>query len=229
VERRIAEHILPLIPKAATIQIGIGNIPEALLECLPRGLELNIAGMAVDYMKDLVENGVVTGDFRSIELMSTKKLFEFCHDNPRVQMQSSTEGHNPLFLKNIPRFVSINSAVEVDFAGQVNSESIGSRQLSSVGGQYDFVEAAHWSEGGFPVFAFASTSGPEGKYSRIVPRLSHGARVTTPRYMVRYVVTEYGVADLWGKTVIERAEALIRIAHPKFQPELEEEFKKMFG
>jgi len=229
VERKIAEHILPLIPKTGTIQIGIGNVPEALLECLPVGLDLNIAGMAVDYMADLVEKGVVTGEFRSIELMGTKKLFEFCHDNPRVQMQSSTEGHNPLWLKNIPGFVSINSAVEVDFAGQVNSESIGTRQLSSVGGQYDFVEAAHWSKGGFSVFAFPATSGPEGQYSRIVPRLSHGAFVTTPRYMVRYVVTEYGIADLWGKTTRERADALIGIAHPKFQQELENEFKRMFG
>ncbi len=228
-ERKIAEHILPLIPEGATLQIGIGNIPEALLQSLPRGINLGIAGMGVDYMVDLVENGVVTGDFRSIELMGTRKLFDFCHDNPRVQMQVSTEGHNPLWLRTIPRFISINSAVEVDFTGQVNSESIGSRQLSSVGGQYDFVEGAHWSEGGFSVFAFPSTSGAEDRFSRIVPRLSHGASVTTPRYMVRYVVTEYGAADLWGKTLRERAEALMGIAHPKFQPELEEEFKKMFG
>lgn len=228
-ENKIAEYILPLIPKGATLQIGIGNIPEALLQCLPKGLELGLAGMSVDYMVDLVEKGIVTGDFHSIELMGTKKLFKFSHDNPRVQMQSSTEGHNPMWLKDIPRFVSINSAVEVDFAGQVNSESIGSRQLSSVGGQFDFVEAAHWSDGGFSVFAFPSTSGAEGKYSRIVPKLSHGARVTTPRYMVRYVATEFGVADLWGKTVKERADALIKIAHPRFQGELEEEFKKMFG
>jgi 4-hydroxybutyrate CoA-transferase len=220
VERKIAEQIVPLIPKGATLQIGIGNVPEALLQSLPRGLELSLAGMAVDAMVDLIKQGVVTGPWRAIELMGTRRLFDFVHDNPRLEMQDSLTGHNPLWLGRIPKFVSVNSAVEVDLTGQVNAESLGEEQISGLGGQFDFVEASYWSPGGFSIFAFPSTSGKNGEFSRIVKRLKPGAAVSTPRYFTRYVVTEYGVADLWGKSVKARAEALIRIAHPKFRAEL---------
>jgi len=220
VERKIAEHIVPLIPKGATLQIGIGNVPEAMLQSLPQGLELSLAGMAVDTMVDLVERGVVTGPWRAIELMGTRKLFDFAHENPRLEMQDSFTGHNPLWLGKIPKFVSVNSAVEVDLSGQVNAESLGGEQISGLGGQFDFVEASYWSEGGFSVFAFPSASGKSGEFSRIVKELKPGAKVSTPRYFTRYVVTEYGVADLWGKSLKQRAEALVRIAHPKFREQL---------
>ena len=219
-ERQIAEHIVPLIPKGATLQIGIGNVPEALLQGLPKGLDLSLAGMAVDTMVDLVEQGIVTGPWRAIELMGTRRLFDFAHENPRLEMQDSLFGHNPLWLGKIPRFVSVNSAVEVDLSGQVNAESLGEEQISGLGGQFDFVEASYWSEGGFSIFAFPSTSGKGGEFSRIVKQLKPGSKVSTPRYFTRCVVTEYGVADLWGKTLKERAEALIRIAHPRFREEL---------
>lgn len=220
VERKIAEQILPLIPNGATLQIGIGNVPEAMLQGLAPGLDLSLAGMAVDTMVDLVERGVVTGPWRAIELMGTRRLFDFAHENPRLEMQDSLTGHNPLWLGRIPKFISVNSAVEVDFSGQVNAESLGEKQISGLGGQFDFVEASYWSEAGFSIFAFPSTSGKSGEFSRIVKQLQPGAAVSTPRYFTRYVVTEYGVADLWGKSLKERAEALIRIAHPKFREEL---------
>lgn len=219
-ERKIAEHIVPLIPKGATLQIGIGTVPEAVLQCLPRGLDLSLAGMAVDGMVDLVEQGVVTGPWRAIELMGTRRLFDFAHENPRLEMQDSLTGHNPLWLGRIPKFVSLNSAVEVDLSGQVNAESLGDEQISGLGGQFDFVEASYWSEGGFSIFAFPSTSGKNSEFSRIVKRLKPGAAVSTPRYFTRYVVTEYGAADLWGKSLKERAAALIQIAHPRFREEL---------
>jgi len=220
VERKIAEQILPLIPKGATLQIGIGNVPEAMLQGLVPGLDLSLAGMAVDTMVDLVERGVVTGPWRAIELMGTRRLFDFAHENPRLEMQDSLTGHDPLWLGRIPKFISVNSAVEVDFSGQVNAESLGEKQISGLGGQFDFVEASYWSEAGFPIFAFPSSSGKSGEFSRIVKQLKLGAAVSTPRYFTRYVVTEYGVADLWGKSLKERAEALIRIAHPRFREEL---------
>lgn len=220
VEKAIAAHIAPLIPPGATLQVGIGNVPEAMLEGLPTGLGLSLSGLGVDAMVGLVERGIVTGPWRAIELMGTRRLFDFVHDNPRVEMQDSLTGHNPIALGAIPKFVAVNSAVEVDLTGQVNAESLGGEQISGLGGQFDFVEAAYWSEGGFSVFAFPSTSGPDDRFSRIVKQLQPGAAVSTPRYFTRYVVTEYGVADLWGKSLAERAAALTAIAHPKFRNQL---------
>ncbi|OGP61364.1 MAG: hypothetical protein A2V67_02075 [Deltaproteobacteria bacterium RBG_13_61_14] len=222
VERQIAEQIVPLIPQGATLQIGIGNVPEAMLQGLAPGLDLSLAGMAVDTMVDLVERGVVTGPWRAIELMGSRRLFDFAHENPRIEMQDSLTGHNPLWLGKIPKFVSVNSALEVDLSGQVNAESLAGEQISGLGGQFDFVEASYWSEGGFSIFAFPSSSGKNGEFSRIVKALKPGAAVSTPRYFTRCVVTEYGVADLWGKTLKERAKALIRIAHPKFREQLQQ-------
>ncbi len=226
VERRIAEHVLELIPQGATLQVGIGNVPEAVLECLPAGLELSMVGMGLDATVDLFERGVINRPVQSIELMGTRKLWDFADSNPMLKMQVSDQGHHPWLLGRAPGFVSLNSAVEVDLSGQVNAESIGDKQISGLGGQFDFVEAAHWSEGGKSIFAFPSTSGG-GRFSRIVSRLGSGARVSTPRYMVNYVVTEYGVADLWGKTLGQRAQALMEIAHPRFQADLENELRKI--
>ena len=166
VERKIAEQIVPLIPRGATLQIGIGNVPEAMLQCLPAGLDLSLSGLGVDTMVDLVERGVVTGPWRAIELMGSRKLFDFAHENPRLEMQDSLTGHHPLILGKIPKFVAVNSAVEVDLSGQVNAESLGAEQVSGLGGQFDFVEASSWSEGGLSVFAFPSASGKSGEFSR---------------------------------------------------------------
>jgi 4-hydroxybutyrate CoA-transferase len=153
--------------------------------------------------------------------MGTRRLFDFLHDNDRVNMESSTFVHDPDVVARLDRFVSINSALEIDLTGQVNAESLGPRQVAGIGGQFDFVLGASRARDGASIIALPSTGGRDGGISRIVPRLAAGAAVTTPRYLADWVVTEHGAARLRGRGERQRAAALIAVAHPRYREELE--------
>ncbi len=234
VERRIAAHVSELIPDGATLQIGIGAVPEAVVGVLGDRRDLGVHSLLVDAMLPLVTRGSITNARKSRnpgrmdlgEIMGTDPLFRFVHENPVVNMEPSSRIHNPRVVATLERFVSINSAIEVDLTGQVNAESMGDRQVAGVGGQFDFVEGAYWAPGGRSVIALPST-GREGAVSRIVTRLGSGARVTTPRHLTDCVVTEFGRAELRGRSVEQRARALIGLAHPRFREQLEREWRAM--
>lgn len=231
VERRIAPHVVEVIPDGATVQIGIGSVPEAIVEALGVRRDLGIHSLLVDAMLPLLERGVVTnarkgrnpGRMDLGEIMGTARLFEFAHENDLVNMEPSSLIHNPRVVATLERFVSVNSAIEVDLTGQVNAESIGDRQVAGVGGQFDFVEGAYWAPGGRSIIALPST-GRGGEVSRIVTRLGAGAMVTTPRHLTDCVVTEFGRAELRGRSVDERARSLVGLAHPRFREQLEREW-----
>jgi len=228
VERSVGALVSDLIPDGATIQIGIGSIPQAVMEALGEKRDLGIHSLLVDSIVPLIEKGVVTNRLKSLhpgrmdlcEIFGSRRLFDFVHENPSVNMEPSDIVHDPQVVGRIRDFVSINSALEVDLAGQVNAESVGRMQVSGIGGQFDFVLGASRAPGGRSIIALLST-GQNGTVSRIVAALREGTRVTTPRYLPDYVVTEYGVASLRGKSDAERAKALVRIAHPAFREPLE--------
>ena len=233
-EKRIAELVADLVPDGATIQIGIGNLPAAILTLLEGKKDLGFhSGMLSDSVVDLVEKGAVTNARKSVhpgkivagELIGTEKLFRFGHENSLLEMHGAEVSHNAELIGKIDNFVAINSALEIDLSGQINAESLNGVQISGVGGQFDFVEGAYFSRGGKSVTALIS-SASKGKVSRIVPTFSNRAVVTIPRYLTDIVVTEYGVAHLRGKSIRERAEALIAIAHPSFRDGLWEAFRK---
>ena len=236
VERRIAAHVAELVPDGATIQIGIGSVPEAIAGALGDCRDLAVHSLLVDAMLPLLERGVITnarkgrnpGRMDLGEIMGTERLFRFVHENPIVNMETSSLIHNPQVVARLERFVSINSAVEVDLTGQVNAESLGDRQMAGIGGQFDFVEGAYWASGGRSIIALPST-GHGGKVSRIVARLPAGVKVTTPRYLTDCVVTEFGRADLRGRSAEQRARALIGLAHPRFREQLEREWREREG
>jgi acyl-CoA hydrolase len=228
IERAIGRHVAGLVPDGATVQVGVGSIPQAVLEALVDHRELALHSLLVDSSVTLVERGVVTNAWKRVhrgrmdiaEVMGTRRLFDFVHDNPLVNMESSAFVHDPETVARLDRFVAINSALEVDLTGQVTAESLGPRQVAGIGGQFDFVVGAGRSRGGATVIALPST-GREGAVSRIVARLSAGAAVTSPRFLAEWVVTEHGAAELRGKGERGRAEALLAVAHPRFQGELE--------
>jgi 4-hydroxybutyrate CoA-transferase len=228
VERAIGRHVAGLVPDGATVQVGVGAIPQAVLEALAGHRDLALHSLLVDAAVDLVERGVVTGAAKRLhrgrldiaEAMGTRRLFEFLHDNPRVNMDSSEWVHDPEVVARLGRFVSINSGLEVDLGGQVNAESLGRRQVAGIGGQFDFSLGASMAADGRAIIALPAT-GRSGEVSRIVPNLAAGAAVTTPRFVADCVVTEYGVARLKGLGARQRAAALIAVAHPKFRAELE--------
>ena len=219
-DEQIVEHVLGLIPERAWVQFGIGAVPDRVLARLAgiRGANL-FSGMLsqslVTYLEQVghgpqVVNGELAGD---------QALYDYCHLDERVQMAPLGTTHNPLELARLERFVSINSAVELDLQGQSNGETLGATQISGVGGSLDYIEAAAQSPGGVSVIAMPSTTAGDRR-SKIVTSLAPGGAVTTPRYCIDYVVTEFGVARLRGKSLWQRAEALIDIAHPKFRDEL---------
>lgn len=226
VSDRVAEHVLALLPDAPTLQLGIGAVPEALtaflLESDLRGVRF--VGMANDAMVPLFEAGVVpwSTDPRpavlAAELMGTATLMEFADANPAIVLRQSQISHAPRSLATIPRLVAINSAIEVDLAGQVSAEMVGDRQVSGIGGSADFVEAAFGSDGGLSIVALPSTT-PDGNRSRIVRELG-SPLVSLPRHTPDAVVTEHGVAWLRGRTVAERAAAVARVAHPDHRAHL---------
>jgi acyl-CoA hydrolase len=228
VERAIGRHVAAIVTDGATIQVGVGAIPQAVLEALDGHRDLALHSLLVDAAVGLVERGVVTGAAKRVrrgrmdvaEAMGTRRLFDFVHDNPDVSMEPSELVHDPQLLARFDRFVAVNSAVEVDLTGQVNAETVGGRQVAGIGGQFDFVLGASRSPGGVSIIALPST-GRDGAVSRIVARLGAGAGVTTPRYLPDWVVTEYGAARLSAAAVRERAAALAAIAHPRYREELE--------
>jgi 4-hydroxybutyrate CoA-transferase len=221
VDARIAAHVRSLIPDDATVQIGIGGVPEALVSTWaddpPVGITL--FGMGIDAMIDLLERLDRPAAYVGGELLGTRRLYEFANDNPAVEQYPISHVLSVPRLAGIPRFVSVIGAVEIDLAGQVNAEWASGRQRSGPGGGFDFVDAANLSPGGLSVIAMRSTNS-DGTASSIVSELQHGAPVTIPRHSVHVVVTEHGVADLRGRTLVERAERLAAIAAPQFRAAL---------
>jgi len=228
VERRIGEHIATLVPDGATLQLGIGAIPDAAILSLRDKKDLGIhSEMFSDGVVALAEAGVITnqkktlhrGKFVATFLMGTSKLYQFVNNNPDVEMHPVDYVNDPWIIGQHDNMISINSALQVDLTGQVNAEMIGNVQFTGIGGQVDFVRGAGRSIGGKSIIALPSTAA-KGKVSRICRQLDAGVAVSTSRNDVHYVVTEYGVADLRGKTLQQRATALIAIAHPDFREEL---------
>lgn len=228
-QHRIARNVAALIPDGATLQVGIGGIPEAVLSCLGDRVDLGIhSEMMSDGLIPLIQAGVVNGERKSLHrgklvvgfILGTQRLFDFVHENPIFEFRPISYTNDPFVIAQNDRMVAINSALEVDLTGQICSDSIGTRPYSGFGGQVDFIRGAARAKAGRPIIALPSTA-KHGTVSRIVPVLSPGAGVVTSRADVHYVVTEHGVAYLHGKTVRQRAEALIAIADPKFQEHLE--------
>jgi acyl-CoA hydrolase len=228
VQRRIAGHVAPLIPDGATLQLGIGGIPNAVLESLYDRKDLGIhSEMCPDGVVPLMQAGVINGERKTLHrgkavagfVLGTKKIFDFINNNPVFEFHPTQYVNDPFVIAQNERMVAINSAIQVDLTGQVCADSIGTTPYSGFGGQLDFIRGAAHSKGGKPIIALPSTA-KRGTVSRIVPVLDPGAGVVTSRGDVHYVVTEHGVAYLWGKTLRQRAEALIEIADPKFRAEL---------
>jgi 4-hydroxybutyrate CoA-transferase len=224
----IGSYVADLVPDGATLQLGIGGIPDAALRALTDRKDLGIHSEVVsDGILDLVERGVITGRRKNINrgkivvafLNGTRRLYDFAHDNAMLEMRPVDYTNNTRVILQLDNMIAINSAVEIDLTGQVCAESIGSKIYSGVGGQMDFLRGAALSNGGRPVIALSSTA-RGGSVSRIVPTLRVGAGVTTSRAHVHYVVTEFGVVNLHGLGLAERARALIGLAHPDFREEL---------
>lgn len=236
IEKEIGRHCATLINDGDTLQLGIGALPDAVLLSLKDKKDLGIhSEMFSDGVVELVQAGVITNKKKTLHpgklvanfLMGTRKLYDFIDDNPSVYMASADYTNDPYVVAENDNLISINSCIQVDFMGQVNSESVGTTQISGVGGQVDFVRGANLSKGGKSIIAMTSTT-KGGKVSKIVPMLEQGATVTTGRNDVAYIVTEYGVADLRGKSLSERGRLLINIAHPDFRNELIEAWEARF-
>ncbi len=235
VQMRIAQHIAELIPDGATLQLGIGGIPDAVLYYLKDKRDLGIhTELFSDGVVELVEQGVITNERKTLHrgkiivgfVLGSQRLYDFVDNNAMVEFHPTDYVNDPFVIAQNDNMVAINSAIEVDLTGQVCADSIGPKFYSGVGGQVDFIRGAARSKGGKPIIALPSTA-KGGTISRIVATLKPGAGVTTTRNDVHYVVTEYGVAYLHGKTIRQRAEALIAIAHPDFRADLRREAKKL--
>ena len=230
-ERAIAGHIMPLIRPGATIQMGIGGIPDSVYEAMEGNLDLGIhTEMMSDGAMRAIERGVVTGNRKTLHpgkvvitfALGSPELYDYLDNNPLIEAHPSEYVNDPFIVSQNENMVAINSAIEVDLTGQICSDSIGPYIYSGFGGQVDFIRGAAKSRGGRPIIALPSTA-QGGKTSRIQPFLKEGAGVVTSRADVHYVVTEFGAVNLFGKNLRERAEALISIAHPDFQAGLEEQ------
>jgi 4-hydroxybutyrate CoA-transferase len=233
IEKMIGENVAGLIPDGATLQLGIGAIPDAVLLFLTDKKDLGIhSEMFSDGVVVLAEAGVITnkkktinpGKFMAAFLMGTRKLYDFIDNNPNVELHPVDYINDPYVVGMHENMMSINSALQVDLMGQVNAEMIGSRQFSGIGGQVDFVRGVSRAKNGKSIIALPSTASG-GKISRIACELDRGAAVSTSRNDVHHIVTEYGVANLRGKSLRERAKALIAVAHPDFRAALTEEAK----
>lgn len=229
-EIRIGKHVASLVEDGATLQMGIGNIPNAVLASLTNHKKLGIhTEMFSDGVIPLVEKGIITGEKKKLNrekivstfLMGSKKLYDFVDENPGVLMLDVAYTNDVAVIRQNPRVTSINSAIEIDFTGQVCADSIGTKHFSGVGGQIDFIRGASYSKGGKPIIAITSTT-KRGE-SKIVPYLKQGAGVVSTRANVHYIVTEYGIANLYGKSLQERARLMIDIAHPDHREWLEKE------
>lgn len=232
---KIGQHIAGMIEDGSTLQMGIGLIPDTVLRFLYDKKDLGIhTEMFSDNLIDLIDAGVVTGEKKTLLpgkvvasfILGSQKVFDYMNDNPVFEFRSSMFVNDPFNIARNDKMVSINSALEVDITGQVCADSIGPRNYSGFGGQLDFIRGASRSYGGKPIIAFTSTA-RNGTVSRIVPHLKQGAGVTTTRGDVHYVITEFGIADLYGKPLRERVKSLINIAHPDFRDELERYAKEV--
>ncbi len=235
-QEAIANHIAAIIPDGATLQMGIGGIPDAVLKKLNNHQHLGVhTELFSDGVVDLVEAGVITNERKTFHpgkiiagfVLGTQRLYDFVDDNPIVELHPTEYINDPFNIARNDRMVSINSAIQIDLTGQVCADSMGTRLYSGVGGQVDFVRGAARSNGGMPIIALLSTA-KDGQISRIVPTLTPGSGVITTRNDVHYVATEYGVADLFGRTIRDRARQLVEIAHPSFRAELAEAAEKLY-
>ncbi|MCX5896214.1 MAG: 4-hydroxybutyrate CoA-transferase [Proteobacteria bacterium] len=235
VEARIGEIIADFIEDGSTLQMGVGNIPDAVLTRLYDKHELGIhTEMFSDRVVDLVEAGVVTNRLKKVHpnrsttsfVSGSQRLFDFVHDNPMVEFHPCDRTNDSSLIRQNDKVVAINSALEIDLSGQVCADSLGHRIYSGIGGQMDFIHGAALSKGGKPVIAIPSTAA-RGTVSRIVPELKPGSGVVTTRGHVHWVVTEFGAVNLHGKTLRERGEALISVAHPDFRCELRKALAKI--
>ncbi|MEI7742288.1 MAG: acetyl-CoA hydrolase/transferase C-terminal domain-containing protein [Chloroflexota bacterium] len=232
VERQIGSFIADLVPDGATLQLGIGAIPAATAEFLHGKKDLGIhTEMFTDAVVDLVEAGVITGMAKARNrgklvaafMMGTRRLYDFVDDNPMVEMRAVDFTNDTHVIRSFRAMTAINSAIEVDLTGQVVADSIGFRMYSGVGGQMDFIRGAALAPEGRAIIALPSAAGREDQISRITAAPQEGAGVVTTRAHVRTVVTEFGVAELWGKSLRERAKALIAVAHPNHRDRLAHE------
>ncbi|MDR1513640.1 MAG: hypothetical protein LBS56_09220 [Propionibacteriaceae bacterium] len=235
VEMGIGENCASLIRDGDTLQLGIGAIPDAVLRFIKDKKELGIhTEMFSDGVVELIESGVVTNTRKTLHkgqsvacfLMGTQRLYDYVHKNPAVHMAPVDYTNNPAVIGQNDNLVSINSCIQVDLQGQVVSSSAGLKQISAIGGQADFVRGAAMSKGGRAMIAIPSMA--KGGISKIIPFIDEGSSVSTLREDVHHIVTEYGVADLWGQTLRERARRLIAIAHPDVRDQLAEEFGRRF-
>jgi acyl-CoA hydrolase len=234
-ELAIGRNVASLVEDGAALQMGIGAIPAAVLEALKEHRDLGVhTEMFSDSLIDLIESGVVNGKMKRVHpgkvvssfVMGTKRLYDFIDDNPFIVLLDVGYVNDTAVIRRNSKVTAINSAVEVDLTGQVCADSIGTRLYSGVGGQMDFIRGATLSEGGKPIIALPSVTS-KGE-SRIVSFLKQGAGVVTTRAHIHYVVTEHGIANLYGKNLRERAKALISIAHPDHREQLEREAYKRF-
>lgn len=225
---QIAQHIAELIPNGATMQLGIGGIPDAVLRRLTNHQNLGVhTELFSDGVMDMIERGVITNQMKTLHpgkvvagfVLGTRKLYDYIHDNPIFELHPTEYVNDPFIVSKNFRMVSVNSALEVDITGQVCADSIGPKFYSGVGGQLDFVRGAARSEGGMTFIALPSTA-RGGQLSRIVPQLKAGAGVVTTRNDVHFIATEFGVVDLWGRSIAERVYAITSIAHPDFREDL---------
>lgn len=232
----IGRYVSELIEDGSTLQMGIGAIPDSVLKYMRNKNDLGVhTEMFSDGMIELVVEGIITGERKTLHqgkiiagfVLGTKKSYNFLDNNPIFEFHPQEYVNSPFIIAQNYKMVAINSAIEVDLTGQICADSIGTKLYSGIGGQVDFIRGATYSEGGKPVIALPSTT-KDGKISRIVPTLKSGAGVVTSRGDVHYVVTEYGTAQLWGKTIQERAKELIRISHPDFRDQLTEFAKQTY-
>ena len=235
-EEKIGTYVASLIEDKSTLQMGIGSIPNAALSKLTNHKDLGLhTEMFSDGVIDLIENDVINCNYKgtlrgralATFLMGSKRLYDFVDDNPFIEMKESSMVNDTARIRRNPRMVAINSAIEVDLTGQVCADSIGSTMYSGVGGQMDFIRGASLSEGGKAIIALPSTT-KRGE-SRIVPYLKQGAGVVTTRAHAHYIITENGIADLYGKTLKQRVSELVRIAHPNHQEAVERAYHEMTG
>jgi acyl-CoA hydrolase len=235
-ELQIGGHVASLIEDGATLQMGIGNIPNAVLSKLGHHKRLGIhTEMFSDGVLPLIEQGIVTGEEKKVKqgkvvscfAVGSRKLYDFIDDNPLCHFKEAAYTNDTAVIRKNPKVTAINSAIEIDITGQICADTIGSRQFSGVGGQMDFIRGASLSDGGKPIFAMPSITNKG--VSKIVPYLKQGAGVTTTRAHVHYVATEHGVVNLYGKNLKQRAQALISIAHPDHREALEKAAYERFN